>query len=99
MHVFRTLRTCNSIDCVHGLQISYVMLSLYVMRMFNIMSYHCKCEPPNPTTGIFCIKWLFWHFCCTFAPGLGSIASMPPTRSSLFRLENCCGLVEKDHGD
>ena len=41
MYVIRTLLTCYYIGRVHGQRISYVIPSIYVMRMYVITSFHC----------------------------------------------------------
>ena len=41
MYAIRTLLTCYNIDRVHGPRISYVIPSIYVIRMYVITSFHC----------------------------------------------------------
>ena len=41
MYVIRTLLTCYNIGRVHGPRVSYVIPSLYVIRMYVITSFHC----------------------------------------------------------
>ena len=41
MYVIRTLLTCYNIGRVHGPRILYVILSIYVIRMYVITSIQC----------------------------------------------------------